>query len=262
MRQKTLHEFSSDGFQCPQCGSSTETVRGLASHWEQSHDSPRPDWIEYTVSEEHREKISGSLSGRELTEEHKQNIADGFDPDGEYREKMSKSLAGREVTDDHRRKISESMSGENNPNYGACGEAHPNYGVTWSEEVREKISDSREGNNGNGGVARETVPETGHTVKSSWEAEIDRTLHKTGADFGYEPRTFTFEDGRQYTPDFIANGKVAVEVKGYVWEDWNVERAELFMSQFSDYTYIVVGASLPCDHHLSWEQREGLTELI
>lgn len=264
MRQKTLHEFSSDGYSCPKCSSQVETMRGLASHWGQVHDGPTPDWIEYPEpSEEHKQNLSESLSGRELSEEHREKLSgQDYYQSEEYREKMSDALSGREVTDEHRQKISESMSGENNPLYGACGEDHPNYGVTWPEEVRERMGEGAKGNSRGGNMELQTVDETGHTVKSTWEATVDRLLHASETDFEYEPETFEFEDGRAYTPDFIAGGSVVVEVKGHVWNDWSIERAIRFMSEFPDYTYVVVGAELPCDRHLPWSQREDLTELI
>jgi len=101
--------------------------------------------------------------------------------------------------------------------------------------------------------------------RSGLEEVVAKQLSAGGVSFEYEEHTIRYTKPAKpsrYTPDFIVGDEVAIEVKGYVWDEWNIERAELFMSQFPDYTYVVVGASLPSDHHLPWDQREGLTELI
>ena len=263
MQQKALQEFSSGGFECPNCAKETGSMRGLASHWDQIHDDPRPDWIYYSVSEEHGENISKAQRGRELSEEHKQKLADSdYYQSDEYQEKMSEALSGREKSEEHKEKIAESMSGENNPMYGSYGEEHHNHGVTWSEETREKMSEARKGISGGGKTDTQTVNETGHVVKSSWEAKVDRLLYNNNAEFEYEPETFKFESGRAYTPDFIVSGEIVVEVKGHIWNDWDKERASLFMDQYPDYTYIVVGEKLPCDLHYPWDNMEQLTEVL
>lgn len=79
-----------------------------------------------------REKISKALSGRELTEEHKRNLADSLrgkpnpHPDG-----CTCSFHSNEPTYD--------MSGENNPRWK--GGYEPYYGTSWSnarEKARER----------------------------------------------------------------------------------------------------------------------------
>ena len=56
----------------------------------------------YKKTEEHRKKISESMTGRTLSEEH--------------RKKLSEAMTGRVLTDEHRKKLSESMKGK------ICGE--------------------------------------------------------------------------------------------------------------------------------------------
>jgi hypothetical protein len=74
-----------------------------------------------TFSEEHRRKISESLSG-----ENHPNY-------------------GKPLKNSTKQKLSERMSGENHPQYGKRGELSPNYGRKHTEESKAKISESRVG---------------------------------------------------------------------------------------------------------------------
>ncbi len=137
-----------------------------------------------------------------------------------------------------------------------------------TDEIRQKISDTLEGHD----VSEETrqkirensypphqlsieVDETGHTVRSHWEAEIDKLLSEAVDAHEYEPERFDIGD-RYYTPDFRVDDTI-IEVKGYVWEG-QAERSEMFLETHPEYTYIVVGSELPADIHIPWEERETL----
>jgi hypothetical protein len=88
-------------------------------------------------NEEFRQQLSDSLSGRELSEEHKRKIAesrkgeDSWVKREEVREKIAETLTGRTLPESHRQSISEG-----------------NMGREVTEETREKI---REANCGEGG---------------------------------------------------------------------------------------------------------------
>lgn len=104
---------------------------------------------------------------------------------------------------------------------------------------------------------------TVESVDSSWESDIKSLLEESGFDYEYEPRAFEFDDGHTYTPDFGVGESVIVEVKGRIWKEWDLERARLFMDQFPDYEYIVVGnGDVPCDKHVPWASRDRLPEII
>lgn len=82
----------------------------------------------YVVSDETKQKISESLTGRTLTDEHKQNISEGnkcrigYWKDKTLSEetklKMSESHKGKTFSEEHKQNLSKSLSGENNPMYG------------------------------------------------------------------------------------------------------------------------------------------------
>jgi len=151
------------------------------------------------------------------------------------------SFYGKKHTKKALRKISESVSGENHPLYGVTGRDHPSYGIA-------------------SGLKLQTVKETGHTVRSNWEKEVDIILHNADIDYEYEPKTFELSDGDTYTPDFIVQNKIVIEVKGWP-NEISKKRAKLFMQKYSEYLYIVVGNEIPCDNFIEWENREKLAKL-
>jgi len=80
MSQYTLEDFESSGVECPSCDSRTfETTRAFNSHWGQVHDGSPPDSIDTsygTHSEEHRQNLSSSLQGREVTDETRRKLSE------------------------------------------------------------------------------------------------------------------------------------------------------------------------------------------
>lgn len=126
----------------------------------------------YIMSDEHKQKISETLTGREFSEEHRQNISEaakkipkekrsmyGKHHTEEAKEKMRQAKLGKNLTEEHKQHISDAIKGEN----------HPNWGKHLSEETRSKI--------GKGGVI---CIETGKYYCSSNEAAKDVGL-KSGA---------------------------------------------------------------------------------
>jgi hypothetical protein len=139
------------------------------------------------------------------------------------------------------KKISEAMTGENHPHYGKTGKDHLKYG---------KLS----------GLNLQTVEATGHTVRSNWEKEIDLSLHSSELNYRYEPKTFNLTDELTYTPDFIVED-IIMEVKGWP-SDISKKRAEIFLEEKPEYTYLVIGNKIPCDIFIAWEDRDILVEKI
>ncbi|MDY6761606.1 MAG: NUMOD3 domain-containing DNA-binding protein [Candidatus Nanohaloarchaea archaeon] len=148
---------------------------------------------------------------------------------------------GEEHTEEALEKMAEASSGQNNPWHGMTGEDHPAYG---------NVS----------GLKLQTVEETGHTVRSNWEKEIDLLLHKSGFDYAYESRTLELSAELTYTPDFFV-GDTVIEVKGWP-DELSKKRAKKFLQEFPEYTYIVVGNEIPCDIFIAWDERETLVDVL
>lgn len=166
----------------------------------------------------------------------------------EVRQKISRKQRGQENsfhgethTEKALQKISDASSGENNPLFGVTGEDHPAYG---------NVS----------GLKREHVEATGHTVRSLWEKEIDLMLYHAEINYEYEPETFELSPELTYTPDFIVED-IVIEVKGWP-DDISKKRAEKFLQEFPEYTYIVVGNEIPCDIFIAWAERENLVNVL
>lgn len=162
----------------------------------------------------------------------------------EVRKKIAEAKKGWtfDMSEEAKQKISEAMSGESHPLYGVTGEDHPSYGVA-------------------SGLKLQKVDETGHRVRSNWEKEIDLMLHEAGINYEYEPETFELPNGSTYTPDFIIDDRIVIEVKG--WADERSRRkAELFMQTYLRFTYVVVGNELPSDIFIDWEERSSLLEKL
>lgn len=69
--------------------------------------------------------VSKALTGRTLSKEHKEKIAEGN--------------RGKAQSEDARRRISEAKKGVLNPMYGKFGPAHGRYGKKMSEETKAKM---------------------------------------------------------------------------------------------------------------------------
>jgi len=179
-----------------------------------------------------REVLEKCWAGRDAYLEKHDGHAD------EIIEEIGKASRERELSDEARQKISETLQGHE-----------------VSEETRQKLREKCEPH---GGLSLE-VPETGHTVRSHWEKEVDLLLHQHVETHEYEPEAFDI-GWAHYTPDFRIDD-VVIEVKGWA-RDRCKRRAKSFMDEFPEYTYIVVGSETPCDVHIPWDEREQLRSLV
>lgn len=264
---------------CSKCEKSFDTERGLKTHIGIVHvDKPSEEEIrklyfdnEMTTSEVKEELGIGSkvtllnymdeygIERRSCSEatkiewkgadERREKFADlkrGCNPDvtpwpencteEEYKQKCNEiQEAILEVSDD--------WSGDDNP--------------AKREDVREKISKSHKENPRSANF--EFVEELGHNVRSSWEKEVGLLLTENNIEYGYEEEMFNLKDGCRYVPDFILS-ECVIEVKGRVFGKAK-EKAKLFMER-SDKCYIVVGTEIPCDVHISYQNREDLIEVV
>lgn len=106
------------------------------------------------------------------------------------------------------------------------------------------------------------VNETNRTVASGWEAKVDRILHESVFEYEYESKTFTIGDGRNYTPDFIVEDDIVIEVKGQPSEH-SYERSSLFLQEYGeDWLYIVVGTEMDSHIHISWNDYSKIPEVL
>lgn len=236
-------------------------------------------WIKGLTKEtdERIKKMSESLFGKRKSTEHRKHIAAakmgsknpmyqigknhpmfGKVHTFESCLKMSRSRIGMRHSKERNRKISKALKG------------HKFWGINvWKngvpKEVREKISKSLIGH-------APTYPkpffvdELGHSVRSQYEKEIGLMLKKNEISYEYESRAFRF-DGTSYRPDFIVNGNIIVEAKGYFSEKQK-QRYREFHKLYPEFFFIIVGpkknAYSPdvCDLWIPWDNRNNLLEVI
>lgn len=155
------------------------------------------------------------------------------------------------------------MEGENNPNK--------------SKERREKISDGlvtayEEGRKRPGHMIQVDVKETGNTVDSSWEAEVDKLFYESDFDYFYnghgEYKRYDF-DGFTHAPDFVIptdEKKIVVEVKGgsvMFFQGEKMRKIGRKMTQRDDVVYIVYGdVDLECDYHIEYGNKKELLKTV
>lgn len=285
-RQKSLTgEFVGGERTCPTCGQTFETTIGKRRHHSWIHGE---SIATVTITCDHCGKE------RETYEDEKERLTSGFcqeclenedlgdaHPSSRERppevvEKIADAHRGREIPDHVREAASQGWhewwenEADQEAHINRLTDAAPN---ELSKEARQKISETLQGHE----VSEETrqkirersepagqnminVEATGHTVRSSWEKEVDLMLYEAGLEYSYEPQTFELPSFH-YTPDFVID-EFIIEVKGYDYGGEGAERAREFRKEFPEYTYIALGAALPSDIHLSWESRRRLLDLL
>lgn len=177
-----------------------------------------------------REKISTALSGHSHSQETK--------------DKISRKNSGNEISAQHRQKISE-----------AASRRDTSYMQT--EEYSTALSEALTGREPTYPTPYD-VDGLSHSVRSSWEEEIAILLSENSIEYVYEEE-FELSVGSYYA-DFVVDDQV-IEVKGFA-DERSVEKATAFIDEFQDYTYVVVGDRIPCDVHISWEERNELLEVV
>lgn len=207
-------------FECPfdDCQREFDNKKGLGIHRSKSHENrfQDPDWLRQKYVEEKMDtyemaEICGVDSGA---------IRRNLDKSGIERRSQSEAKKLEWESDDERREeYAERMK--------EVGSSHSTtYWDTYTEEEIRAVTEKRiEANSGEnhpnyGEPVQDPefveVEKTGHTVRSGWEATVDRFLHSMGIEYGYETKTFKFAD-TTYTPDFILEN-VIIEVKGFAYE--------------------------------------------
>jgi len=194
------------------------------------------------LTEEHKKKLSKAHTGKSLSEKTKRKMSKSTSGENapwygknlpkDMRDSISETLIGKvEVSEKRRQELSREMSGKNNPMYGKSPD--------WNAQ---------------------TVSETGHSVRSSWEKEVDIQLHNADVQYEYEPRGFPIKKGRAYIPDFIVESKVVIEVKGYV-RDYCVEKAQKFNEKYN-YEYVVIGSDLSVGTHFEYKDLNSAIDYV
>lgn len=194
-----------------------------------------------------REKISQGL--KQAHDEGRHRMSDPEIMRREVHEKRDDSYLHEPLSEEHREKISETMREkyENGEDIGVL-----------TEEFQEK----------KGPATWIEVEETGHTVRSSLEAEVDRQLYRSDIEYmaESEPDFPTWEiDGHRYTPDFVV-GDYVIEVKGmggYIFQPDKIRRIAEAMVGRSGLEYVVVGSvELPADHYFTMDDLDSFVALM
>jgi replication factor C small subunit len=177
-----------------------------------------------------RKKISNALTGHTHTEETKR--------------KISRKNRGNKITEEHRRKIAAAAS-ERDTSYMQT----PAYSQALSKALKGREPTYPKPYD---------VAEISHSVRSSWEEKVAKSLANHDIPYDYEPE-FELSIG-SYFPDFMIDD-IVIEVKGFANER-SVAKATAFMNEFPEYSYVVVGDEIPCDIHMPWKERKELIEVI
>lgn len=234
-------------FECDYCDEEFPTERGLNIHHKKEHDQST-DGFTYEC-----EECGDEFKSSRAPEDDKAPRFCG-------QECYGTSISGEDNPNkdpERKKKISETMKEVHREGSG-------NYGDRDRQWMMDNVINKRDDEylyEGNPVIddhlisTPKFVEQTGHTVRSSWEKDIDLMLYKSGINYEYEPTRFDIGD-RKYMPDFVVDDKV-VEVKGYV-DGKAADKAEMFMDEYPEFEYIVVGSKIPCDIHIPWEDREEL----
>lgn len=219
------------------------------------------------MSEESKQKMRDSWNyDKHFTKETCEKISESsklISHTKEWNEKVSKSLLGRKLSEEHIKHIIENhadISGENNPNYGKewTQERKENFsinnpmknkevsskieGIKRSKETCEKISESRRGDknpifrltkrNGRGNGEYYQTPLQGlKFLRSSWELKYAKYLDENKILWMYEIETFDLGD-TTYTPDFfLPKLEKFIEIKGWM-KLKDKEKIEIFLEQY------------------------------
>ena len=237
VRENNLGIYSCEVESCEQ---RYPTEEGLLQHL--SRDHPEHEESSYGLR---TEKVESSMM--DSLEQRIENEEGQFDP-----EKRDENLqkAREEWDAEEHSRLLEEMWEERDP------EDYPvNQDGFW-----DKYLESRD----NWGPNWREVEETGHTVASDWEAEVDLLLHSSNLNYQYEGETFTMEDTWN-TPDFISDDWI-LEVKspaGYRDKE-RLDKVGRYLRDEVDREYIILGedVDMPCNRFVEWSNREDIVDIL
>lgn len=266
---------------CPSCDKSFKSERGMKSHHKQKHnrsivgvDVKCPKCSEVRTlnpSDAKRRKTDLCHSCWAKESSGRERISVECSKCGKSRKKQPNELssASTDLCIECYREYMSERSSEEHPSYKGgpvevscprCGEIRE-VPCWYSERIEGFCRKCRNKILGENpyipGQQRIEVEETGHIVRSGWEAEVDKILFSSEFDYEYEPLSVDLGD-TTYTPDFVVENCIVIEVKGAVFPRSEEIAKEVMKGSFFDGLYMVVGSELPSDIHIPWEQREKL----
>jgi DNA-directed RNA polymerase subunit RPC12/RpoP len=197
----------------------------------------------YVRSDAQNEKLSESLRKKyesgwnPNTEEHREKLSQQMKSrwsDGTMAEK-TKETSLRKYGVDHWTKSEE---GKKNSSNLHKGRKHP-------ESIRKKMSMSAANRVRNKRESLYTSAKGGKRedlggmyFRSCWEANFARILNHLEKEWQYEPKSFVFENGSTYTPDFFCEGKF-YELKGRMTESCK-EKIKCMKEQYPDVSIEII----------------------
>lgn len=283
-------------FSCPVSGCNKELTRLQVMHFRAAHDCDPVEWVADRYGSTLKEEYATGVGSYAIAEKFEWLSADmvcevvdtrtqqdslqgGTNPmkrpgvaeqfTGEdnpakrkdVRDAISTSLTGHAVSDETKAKISNKNTGNeiSESHREAISEAASNRDTSYmqTDAYSEALSGSLLGREPTYPTPY-TVTGIPHKVRSSWEADIASLLIANNIVYEYE-REFKLTDG-SYFPDFLLSDHV-IEVKGFS-DERSIRKARSFMQRFPSYSYVVVGDELPCDTHLSWDDRAEIIEVV
>lgn len=164
-----------------------------------------------------------------------------------YKEDMSKSMSGQTTWDEP------PMAGKSHTEEAKQKISDAHIGKEFSDTHRRRIAESRKA------LAGQEIEKYDQSFKSQWEVETAIVLEENNIEWEYEPEIVEL-DTFTYVPDFYANNW-AIEVKGHVWREETIQQLERFIKNTNRHV-LAVGAQLPCDAHVSYEERNTIPEII
>lgn len=283
-------------FMCPVMGCEKELSKLQIFHFRSAHQCDPIEWVDENFGQVIRQMYSTGLGSYAIADEyewlsrgmvlkivesrsHVESISSGNNPmkrsdvikqflgeknpakEKEVRQKIRQSNTGHPVSEKTREKISRKNSGNtiSKEHREAISKAASQMDRSYmqTKKYRNKLSEAQKGR-------PPTYPtpyhpeDLAHKVRSSWEEDIGILLNKWGITYEYE-KEFELSIGSYYA-DFSTD-RFVVEVKGFRNER-SVKKADCFLEEYQSFTFVVVGAEIPCDIHISWEDKADLKEVL
>lgn len=283
-------------FICPVEGCEKELSRLQVMHFRAKHDCDPVEWVMENYGQQLQERYSAGVGSYSIAEEdewlssdmvcevvdtqthsqslrgdnnpmRRENVVEHFigannpskQPD--VRAKISRAVTGNTLSQGAKQKISEKNKGneicEEHREAISKAAAEMDRSYMQTNSYRKALSDALKGRPPTYPKPYE-VDKLEHSVRSSWEEEIGKILVNENIEYEYEQK-FELSVGSYY-PDFQI-GNVIIEVKGFASER-SINKAEIFMTEFPRFYYIVIGDVIPCHYHLSWKDRHRLPEVM